>query len=132
MSEDIYQNCVTQAVGLWAYTFNNTTKLLYGATWGASEKADENDISESEVAVFFDSITLLETTLYSQISRMAPDDFEDIKTGLEAMRNNWQLSMGGKDFSLFLIISLCASSMNVIDRIMAVIQTWDVEEPDES
>ncbi len=130
MSEDIYQNCVTQAVGLWAYTFNNTTKLLYGATWGAAEKADENDISESEVAVFFDSITLLETTLYGQISKMAPDDFEDIKTGLEAMRNNWQLSMGGKDFSLFLIISLCASSMNVIDRIMSVIQTWDVEESD--
>jgi hypothetical protein len=123
MSEDLYQNFLNQMVGIWAQVFNFTTKLLYGGAWGSSEKIDENDITSSEVSVFFDSITVFHTQLLTEIKNISPDDHGDIKMGLEAMTNNWQLSEGGKDFNPLLIISLCRNSMDTIDDISLILQS---------
>jgi hypothetical protein len=121
MSDDVYQKYLNQLVGIWAQVFNFTTKLLYGGVWAADVIVDENDISASEVSVFFDSIIVLAGQLLTEIKEISPDDHGDIKMGLEEMANNWQLSVGGKDFNPLLIISLCRSSMDVIDDIILIL-----------
>ena len=122
MSDELYQKHLNQLVGIWAQVFNFTTKLLYGGTWGAEVIVDENDMSASEVSVFFDSIIILAGQLLTEIPNIAPDDHGDIKIGLEDMANNWQLSPGGKDFNPLLIISLCRKSMDTIDDISGFLQ----------
>ena len=123
MSDDLYQQLLNQLVGIWAQTFNFVIKLLHGGTWGAAEKIDENDIIASEVSVFFDSVVMLQAQLLSKIEKLSPDDHGDIKSGLEEMVNNWQLSQGEKDFHPLLIISLCRNTMDKIDDISLILQS---------
>jgi hypothetical protein len=123
MSEEAYERYLNQLVGIWAQVFNFTTKLLYGGVWGATDKVDENDMSASEVSVFYDSITVLETQLLMEIKNLSPDDYGDIKIGLEEMLNNWQLSPGGKDFNPLMVFSLCRASMDVIDDIIKILES---------
>lgn len=122
MSDESYEKYLNNLVGIWAQVFNFTTKLLYGGVWAAEEVVDENDISSSEVSVFIDSIILLAAQLLTEITTISPDDHGDIKMGLEEMVNNWQLSVGGKDFNPLLIISLCRNSMDTIDDISLILQ----------
>lgn len=123
MSDDSYLQYFNQLLGIWAQVFGFTTKLLRGGVWSAPEKVDEDDITSSEVSVFMDSIIILAAQLLTEIKTISPDDYGDIKIGLEEMANNWQLSAGEKDFNPLLVISLCRVSMDTIDDISMILQS---------
>ena len=123
MSDELYHQLLNSLVGVWAQVFNFTTMLLSGGTWSASDKVDDNDMHSSEVGVFYESLTLLQVQLLTQIEKLPPDDYGDIKSGLETMQDNWQLTPGEKDFHPLLIISLCRASMDTIDDISNILQT---------